>query len=156
MIGAMRKHFASLSLIALRAMLILSGAVLVLATWSCGHGSETSSQNVASSPVTTSDVLPAGKGLEAANKIRSTDLPPEARQTIQLVKKGGLFPYAKDGSVFSNREGLLAAKPSGYYREYTVKTPGERDRGARRIIVGKDGEYYYTDDHYRSFKRIQE
>jgi ribonuclease T1 len=89
-----------------------------------------------------------GIGLEA--------LPPEARETLALVKAGGPFPYARDGTVFRNREGLLPARPRGYYREYTVRTPGARDRGARRIVAGKGGEYYYTHDHYRSFKRIRE
>jgi len=81
-------------------------------------------------------------------------LPPEARQTIALVKAGGPFPYSRDGIVFNNREGQLPKKARGYYHEYTVKTPGERDRGARRIISGREGELYYTDDHYRTFKRV--
>jgi ribonuclease T1 len=83
-------------------------------------------------------------------------LPPEARDTIALIHRGGPFPYARDGSVFHNRESLLPAGPSGYYREYTVTTPGTRDRGARRIVRGRAGELYYTGDHYRSFKRIRE
>lgn len=83
-------------------------------------------------------------------------LPPEARETLKLIRQGGPFPYAKDGSEFRNREGRLPPKPPGYYREYTVPTPGERDRGARRIVMGAGGEAYYTDDHYRSFKRIRE
>lgn len=86
------------------------------------------------------------------------DLPPEARQTLALIKRGGPFPYRKDGTVFGNRERLLPAKPRGYYREYTVPTPGARDRGARRIVAGGDPphEFYYTDDHYQSFRRILE
>ncbi|HEU4353648.1 MAG TPA: ribonuclease domain-containing protein [Burkholderiales bacterium] len=83
-------------------------------------------------------------------------LPPEARQTVALIKAGGPFPYQRDGSVFHNREGLLPKRSRGYYREYTVQTPGAKDRGARRIVAGQDGEYYYTDDHYRSFRRIIE
>ena len=84
------------------------------------------------------------------------DLPSEAKQTLALVKAGGAFPYKQDGRVFSNREGLLPKQKRGYYREYTVKTPGAKDRGARRIVAGRPGEYYYTDDHYRSFRRIIE
>jgi len=85
-----------------------------------------------------------------------SELPPAARETLRLVKIGGPFPYAKDGAVFVNRERLLPRKPRGYYREFTVRTPGAHDRGPRRIIVGDDGESYYTDDHYRTFKRILE
>lgn len=86
--------------------------------------------------------------------IRIAQLPPEARQTLALIRAGGPFPYARDGVVFNNREGLLPRRNRGYYREYTVKTPGARDRGARRIVAGANGELYYTDDHYRSFRRI--
>jgi guanyl-specific ribonuclease Sa len=83
------------------------------------------------------------------------DLPREAKQTIDLIQQGGPFPYNKDGSVFGNRERLLPSRPSGYYREYTVETPGSDDRGARRIVAGEDGELYYTDDHYDSFRRVR-
>ena len=83
-------------------------------------------------------------------------LPSEGKQTLELIKAGGPFPYKQDGRVFSNREALLPKQKRGYYREYTVKTPGARDRGARRIVAGRPGEYYYTDDHYRSFRRIIE
>jgi ribonuclease T1 len=87
-------------------------------------------------------------------------LPPEARVTLALIRTGGPFPYDKDGTVFGNREGLLPRQPRGYYREYTVKTPGSRDRGARRIVAGGDAQrpadLWYTDDHYRSFRRIRE
>jgi len=94
--------------------------------------------------------------LAFSNEVSFNQLPAEARQTLAHIKAGGPFPYAKDGSVFGNREGLLPKRSRGYYREYTVKTPGARDRGARRIVAGMAGEYYYTDDHYRSFKRIIE
>jgi ribonuclease T1 len=81
-------------------------------------------------------------------------LPPEARQTLTLIQKNGPFPYQRDGAAFGNREGLLPKRDRGYYPEYTVKTPGAHDRGARRIVAGRASEYYYTDDHYRSFRRI--
>ena len=87
--------------------------------------------------------------------ILARDLPREARETLTLIKNGGPFPYSKDGTVFSNREHLLPNKPRGYYREYTVKTPKVKNRGARRIIAG-GGDYFYTDDHYASFKRIKD
>ncbi len=88
--------------------------------------------------------------------IAAQDLPREARDTLAIIKKGGPFPYSKDGTTFSNREHALPKRGRGYYREYTVKTPGARARGARRIIAGAPGEYYYTDDHYTIFKRIKE
>ncbi len=88
--------------------------------------------------------------------IDAKSLPPEARQTIALIRAGGPFAYPRDGVIFSNREGRLPKKARGYYHEYTVKTPGARDRGARRIVAGRGGELYYTDDHYRTFKRIVE
>jgi ribonuclease T1 len=84
------------------------------------------------------------------------DLPPEARETLELIESGGPFPYERDGAVFQNREGILPGEPSGYYHEYTVETAGSDDRGARRIVTGSDGERYYTDDHYESFRRIAE
>jgi ribonuclease T1 len=84
------------------------------------------------------------------------ELPTEARATLALVKAGGPFPYPQDGRVFSNREKLLPLQRRGYYREYTVRTPGVPERGARRIVAGRGGEYYYTADHYRSFRRILE
>ena len=83
-------------------------------------------------------------------------LPKEARATIALIRKGGPFPYAKDGAVFGNREGHLPKQKRGYYREYTVKTPGERTRGAKRIVAGTSGELYFTEDHYNHFRRIRE
>jgi len=81
-------------------------------------------------------------------------LPPEAQRTIELIDRGGPFPYDRDGITFGNREGLLPPQANGYYREYTVVTPGSADRGARRIIGGRDGQLYYTDDHYGSFRRV--
>lgn len=87
-------------------------------------------------------------------------LPREARHTLSLIKQGGPFPYEKDGTVFRNFEGVLPKQKRGYYLEFTVKTPGVPHRGARRIVSGGDprtsGEYYYTDDHYATFKRIKE
>ena len=81
-------------------------------------------------------------------------LPSQAADTVALIDSGGPFPYDQDDSVFGNFEGLLPDEPRGYYREYTVVTPGSEDRGARRIIAGENGELYWTDDHYQSFSRI--
>ena len=86
------------------------------------------------------------------------DLPREGQATYQLIRQGGPFPYEKDGVVFGNRERLLPGEKRGYYREYTVKTPGSRDRGKRRIVCGgaatQPDACYYTADHYASFRRI--
>lgn len=84
-------------------------------------------------------------------------LPPEAHATLALIDRGGPFPHRQDGGVFHNRERLLPQRPRGHYREYTVDTPGARDRGARRIVTGGDPplEWYYTADHYRSFRAFE-
>jgi guanyl-specific ribonuclease Sa len=84
-------------------------------------------------------------------------LPPEAHETLRLIARGGPFPHRQDGGVFGNREGHLPGKPRGYYREYTVDTPGLDHRGTRRIITGGQPPdvYYYTDDHYDSFRGFQ-
>jgi len=98
----------------------------------------------------------AGDGSGDAG-IAEASLPPEARQTLRLIDAGGPYPYRRDGVVFKNIERRLAQKSRGYYREYTVPTPGRRDRGARRIVVGQQPPvvFYYTDDHYRSFSKIK-
>jgi len=88
--------------------------------------------------------------------ITIAELPTEARTTRQLIKQGGPFPYSRDGLVFGNREKLLPKKQRDYYHEYTVKTPGARNRGARRIVCGLPPDCYYTDDHYQTFKLIRE
>jgi ribonuclease T1 len=89
-------------------------------------------------------------------EVKLAELPLEARQTVVLIHKAGPYPYARDGAVFVNREAALPRQKRGYYREYTVKTPGERTRGARRIVAGSGGDLYYTDDHYNHFRRILE
>jgi ribonuclease T1 len=92
--------------------------------------------------------------------VKIAALPKEAQETITLIRRGGPFPYSKDGVVFGNREKALPKQARGFYTEYTVTTPGERTRGARRIVVGGEprvsNELYYTDDHYQTFKRIRE
>ena len=84
------------------------------------------------------------------------ELPAEARDTLSAIKQGGPFAYPRDGVVFKNYERILPKQPRGYYHEYTVKTPGARNRGARRIVCGKPVECYYSADHYKTFKRIRE
>ena len=89
--------------------------------------------------------------------LAAENLPAEARETLRLIDAGGPFPYHRDGITFQNRERRLPEQASGYYREYTVPTPGSKDRGARRIIAGGNppAVFYYTPDHYQTFRRIQ-
>jgi len=85
------------------------------------------------------------------------NLPPEARTVLRLIASNGPFPYDRDGAVFGNYEHRLPEQPRGYYHEYTVPTPGAHNRGARRIITGGEPpqSYYYTDDHYETFRPIE-
>ena len=92
-------------------------------------------------------------GLQSGT-VALSSLPPQASDTVHLIEAGGPFPYRQDGVVFGNAERRLPDEAGGYYREYTVPTPGSADRGARRIITGKNGEYYYTPDHYETFRRV--
>jgi ribonuclease T1 len=98
----------------------------------------------------------AERAPDAIPEVAASELPGEAGATIALIRKGGPFRYRRDGATFGNFEERLPVKPRGYYREYTVRTPGAKDRGARRIVAGRGGELYYTDDHYNSFRRIRE
>jgi ribonuclease T1 len=104
--------------------------------------------------------LKASEAVGVSSDIKMALLPSEAKTTIVLIRTGGPFPYPKDGVVFGNRERHLPKQSRGFYTEYTVKTPGEKSRGARRIVVGGDPrsstEFYYSDDHYQTFKRIRE
>ncbi|MGW1916282.1 ribonuclease domain-containing protein [Streptomyces sp. NPDC002076] len=91
----------------------------------------------------------------AVGSICYSDLPSQAHDTLDLIASDGPFPYSQDGTVFSNREGVLPSEPSGYYHEYTVITPGSSTRGARRIVTGEESqEDYYTSDHYATFDLI--
>jgi ribonuclease T1 len=101
---------------------------------------------------------PAPPGEASENSVTVAALPLQGQQTYRLILQGGPFPYDKDGVVFGNRERLLPAQKRGYYHEYTVKTPGSRDRGARRIVCGGQPKApdacFYSDDHYSSFRKI--
>ncbi len=97
-----------------------------------------------------------GAAVAFSGDIAVRNLPPEARATLSLIRAGGPFAYPRDGALFNNREGHLPKRARGYYREYTVPAPGVRGRGPRRIVAGREGELYYSDDHYRSFRRIIE
>ncbi|GAQ56736.1 ribonuclease domain-containing protein [Streptomyces acidiscabies] len=105
----------------------------------------------------TNDVQASASSSRPSNglaTVKAADLPAEARKTLALIDQGGPYPYSRDGVVFGNFEGRLPKQKRGYYHEYTVKTPGSRDRGARRIVTGQSGEIYYTDDHYDSFRTV--
>jgi len=132
----------------LRLGIVLLAAVLALQWWADGTPDP-------ASPAQTTAGKATAPGETAA---RWPDfLPPEAVATLEAIERGGPFPYDRDGTVFQNRERLLPERPRGFYREYTVITPGSRDRGARRIVAGGQPPetYYYTDDHYRSFRRVE-
>ncbi|HEY0641714.1 MAG TPA: ribonuclease domain-containing protein [Pseudonocardiaceae bacterium] len=112
-----------------------------------GDASGTSAAGVTAVATTPAATVPAGATPLSA-------LPPQAAEVYRLIEAGGPFRYQQDGRVFGNREGRLPARRSGHYHEYTVPTPGEDDRGARRLVTGADGELYYTADHYVSFVRV--
>ncbi|HVE72377.1 MAG TPA: ribonuclease domain-containing protein [Thermoanaerobaculia bacterium] len=110
----------------------------------------TPASSPAGSPASPSAAVPSSlDAVPAAHR-------PAVEQTLALIRSGGPFPYSRDGITFQNREGKLPQRPSGYYREYTVPTPGAKNRGARRIVQGRDGDTWYTSDHYRTFVRIDE
>jgi ribonuclease T1 len=115
---------------------------------------------VAGSPVAQARGVMDGPVMGYAATVYATDLPRPGRETYELIRRGGPFPHDKDGTVFGNRERLLPIERRGYYREYTVTTPGSRDRGARRIVCGGPARTphacYYTADHYASFRKIVE
>lgn len=113
---------------------------------------------LAAAPVAAREPIPA------TEEVALAELPREAAQTLALIKRGGPYPFRRDGVAFGNRERRLPLQPRGYYTEYTVRTPGRADRGPRRIVAGKgatgdpatSGEYYYSADHYETFRRIRE
>jgi guanyl-specific ribonuclease Sa len=99
--------------------------------------------------------LGSGNDRPVLRVVDLSHLPPQAAQTVHLIQRGGPFPYPDDdGVTFHNYEHDLPSEPDGYYREYTVPTPGSPDRGARRIVTGRDGQYFYTGNHYDSFERV--
>ncbi|MEU3776774.1 ribonuclease domain-containing protein [Streptomyces sp. NPDC032472] len=136
-----------------RLLLRLLGAVflcvaLVATAGGCGGSGARSAAPSRSAPAS----APAwAKGMAT---VRADALPPQAREVLRLIDRGGPYPYRQDGTVFGNFEKVLPQQKRGYYHEFTVQTPGERDRGARRIVTGQGGEFYYTDDHYDTFKAV--
>lgn len=163
--GAGRQRFRWLLLL-VAAVLLLAWAVtggLSGGTGDAGAGDPTVARDTTSTaptsdpttePTTEPGTDPSTDPASGLPLVRLADLPPEAARTVELIDRGGPFPEDEDDGVFGNREDLLPDQPFGYYREYTVPTPGADTRGARRIVAGDGGELYWTADHYQSFSRI--
>ena len=138
-------------------MAVLAVVLLTAAAWTALR---TPNDSLPGTPV----VSEPARGLRAPSALEAPPpmavypdfLPAEAIDTLRLIERGGPYPYRQDDGVFGNREGRLPPQARGHYREYTVETPGSPDRGARRIIAGgrPPVEYFYTDDHYRSFRPV--
>lgn len=141
----------------MRKPLLLLGAIIVMAVGLFAvHKAQTPQPHFAPMLGDTPVAAPSVTASTASNSLPDF-LPREAVMTIKLIQQGGPFPHRQDGSVFANREHHLPARPAGYYHEYTVETPGENDRGARRIVTGgtPPDAWYYTEDHYQSFKSFE-
>jgi guanyl-specific ribonuclease Sa len=131
-----------------RARRPLVALVALVAALAVGYGVRTWDGNGAGRPT-------LGPTATSAAEVPLSQLPQQAATTIRLIEQGGPFPYpANDGVVFHNFEHRLPSEPDGYYHEYTVPTPGSPDRGARRIITGANGAFWYTGDHYGTFERV--
>ncbi|WP_461027509.1 guanyl-specific ribonuclease [Streptomyces sparsus] len=129
-------------------MLLACLTVCALLLAGCGTGSD----RATTGPTSSAPATPSwAAGMET---VTPKQLPPEARETLRLIERDGPYPYEKDGSVFGNFERRLPDRARGHYREYTVPTPGSPDRGARRIVAGREGERFYTSDHYESFQAV--
>jgi ribonuclease T1 len=131
-------------------------ALAAVAVFSVGLTATTAT----ASSTSTSTRYAVPSAVTAISSCGLSTLPSQAATTLRLIHSGGPFPYSQDGAVFQNRERILPAKPSSYYHEYTVKTPGSPDRGARRLIGGgaltTPASVYYTGDHYASFCLVNE
>ncbi|MFD9355340.1 ribonuclease domain-containing protein [Streptomyces sp. NPDC060031] len=139
-----------------RSLLRLLGAVFLCAALvgavGCGAKSPASAASTGAGSAGAVPPMPGwAKGMAT---VRAAELPQQARDVLALIDKGGPYAYRQDGTVFGNFEKVLPKQKRGYYHEFTVKTPGERDRGARRIVTGEGGEFFYTDDHYKTFEAV--
>jgi guanyl-specific ribonuclease Sa len=145
----------------------LLAAILLVGLWAWSQNTDNGvvSHAPTTAPATQTEEVPPPAVRDAAPRDRAGNdrpgypafLPREAHAVLDAIARGGPYENRQDGGVFQNRERELPSKPRGYYREFTVDTPGSRDRGARRIVTGGDPpvEYFYTDDHYRSFRRFE-
>ncbi|WP_328791248.1 MULTISPECIES: ribonuclease domain-containing protein [unclassified Streptomyces] len=135
-----------------RSLLRLLGALFLCAALVGAAGCGGQEPAPAAASRTSASAVPEwAKGMAT---VRADGLPQQARDVLALIDEGGPYPYRQDGTVFGNFEKALPEQKRGYYHEYTVRTPGERDRGARRIVTGGGGEFFYTDDHYDTFKAV--
>ncbi|KOG52012.1 guanine-specific ribonuclease N1 and T1 [Streptomyces griseoflavus] len=130
---------------------LLACVLLLVSGCSGGGGGQGSAKPTHGAPSGSATAPEWARGMATVPAGR---LPAQARETLRLIDAKGPFPYPKDGTVFGNHERLLPRQKRGYYHEYTVPTPGSKDRGARRIVTGDSHETYYTDDHYRTFKAV--
>ncbi|MFD9337085.1 ribonuclease domain-containing protein [Streptomyces sp. NPDC060028] len=139
-----------------RSLLRLLGAVFLCAALVGAVGcSAKSPAPAASTGAGSPGAVPSTPGwAKGMATVRAAELPQQARDVLALIDKGGPYAYRQDGTVFGNFEKALPKQKRGYYHEFTVKTPGERDRGARRIVTGEGGEFFYTDDHYKTFEAV--
>ena len=147
-----RVRWPLLALVALIVLLVIGYAVSAVHHGSPRSPTSASTASHAGAPTSGRGAGPASTGSGVAVPLSS--LPPQASATVALIRHGGPFPYRQDGVVFANAERRLPIEARGYYHEFTVPTPGSTDRGARRVITGLDGEFYYTADHYESFRRV--
>jgi len=147
-----RVRWPLLALVALIVLLVIGYAVSAVHHGSPRSSTPASAGSYGSAPVSGHGAGPASTGSAAETPLSS--LPPQVSATVDLILQGGPFPYRQDGVVFANAERHLPMEVRGYYHEFTVPTPGSPDRGARRVITGLDGEFYYTADHYESFRRV--
>lgn len=139
--------------------LVVVAALVLAVVWWLGRGSADEPGGSAARPAATASSSSTRAAADPSSGLRTVarvDLPPEALDTLDLIAAGGPFPYERDGAVFQNRERLLPHQARGWYHEYTVPTPGEDDRGARRIVTGRDGVAYWTPDHYETFSVVEE
>lgn len=166
--SAPRRALAAILMIAASMLAACSSTTTVEVPPAAGTtaASKTASSRPTSAPAQTTPRSPVAPDVSVSGRAKAqsgssglptvalTDLPLEAQQTYALIAAGGPYPYRQDGQIFGNREGLLPWGDYGWYREYTVETPGSADRGARRFVVSEDRLFYYTDDHYDTFREV--
>lgn len=151
--GALSRALRATALVALGVLLASTSGVLAGCSTTTANPQNAVTASTSASGASSSGLAPE----QAASSLPTmtvAQLPAEGIKTLELIAQGGPFPYRKDGSPFGNRERRLPLREYGFYAEYTVPTPGESDRGPRRLVVGDDGSVFYTSDHYGSFREV--